>query len=107
MKRAWPYALFGAITLTCFWKFLFLGWTLYDVGTLQRYLGTASTDAPGWFASHRPRSIAATRSWSSRCSTAFTTKASTTESSASGTRISSAAIRSTTTRYSTRSIPPT
>jgi hypothetical protein len=54
VKRAWPYALFGAITLACFWKFLFLGWTLYDVGTLQRHLGTASADAPGWFASHRP-----------------------------------------------------
>jgi hypothetical protein len=54
VKRAAPYALFGAITIACFWKFIFLGWTLYDVGTLQRHLGTAPDEPPGWFASHRP-----------------------------------------------------
>jgi hypothetical protein len=54
VKRAWPYALFGAITLACFWKFVFLGWTLYDVRTFQRPPGHASRRAAGWFASHRP-----------------------------------------------------
>jgi hypothetical protein len=54
VNRAWPYALFGAITLACFWKFVFLGWTLYDVRTFQRHLGTLPDEPPGWFASHRP-----------------------------------------------------
>lgn len=54
MRRAAPYLLFGAITLVCFWRFLFLGWTLYDVRTLQDYHGTRPAEERGWFASNRP-----------------------------------------------------
>jgi hypothetical protein len=54
MRRAAPYVLFGTISLVCFWRFLFLGWTLYDVRTLQGHLGTSPAEAPGWFESNRP-----------------------------------------------------
>ena len=54
MRRAAPYALFGALTLACFWRFLFMGWTLYDYRTLEGHLGLESRETPGWFESHRP-----------------------------------------------------
>jgi hypothetical protein len=54
VRRALPYLLFGAISLACFWRFLFLGWTLYDVRTLEGHLGVRQPEAPGWFAAHRP-----------------------------------------------------
>ena len=54
MKRAWPYALYGVVTLACFWKFLCFGWTLYDVHTLEGHLGIAAPPPQGWFESHRP-----------------------------------------------------
>ena len=46
MRRALPYLLFGAISLACFWRFVFLGWTLYDVRTLESQLGTRAADFP-------------------------------------------------------------
>ncbi|MBV8882256.1 MAG: hypothetical protein JO332_20030, partial [Planctomycetaceae bacterium] len=54
MRRALPYALYGVVTIVCFWKFLFLGWTLYDVRTLEGHLGVAPAPKTGWFESHRP-----------------------------------------------------
>jgi len=54
VKRALPYLLYGAVTLICFWKFLFLGWTLYDVRTLEGHLGVRAPEKTGWFESHRP-----------------------------------------------------
>ncbi|HVE41239.1 MAG TPA: YfhO family protein [Planctomycetota bacterium] len=54
MRRALPYLVFGAISLACFWRFLFLGWTLYDVRSLEGHLGTRAAETRGWFASHRP-----------------------------------------------------
>ncbi len=54
MKRAAPYLLYGAVTLICFWKFLFFGWTLYDVRTLEGHLGVPVPPKTGWFESHRP-----------------------------------------------------
>lgn len=54
MTRARPYLLFAALTLLCFWRFLFMGWTLYDVPTLQGHLGTRPPEQPGWFESNRP-----------------------------------------------------
>ncbi len=56
MKRAAPYLLYGAVTLICFWKFLFLGWTLYDVRTLEGHLGVPLPPKTGWLESHRPPS---------------------------------------------------
>jgi hypothetical protein len=56
VKRAAPYLLYGAVTLICFWKFLFLGWTLYDVRTLEGHLGVPLPPKTGWFESHRPPS---------------------------------------------------
>jgi hypothetical protein len=56
VKRALPYLLYGVVTLVCFWKFLFLGWTLYDVRTLEGRLGIPSKEEAGWFESHRPSS---------------------------------------------------
>lgn len=55
MTRARPYLLFAALTLACFWRFLFLGWTLYDVPTLQGHLGTRpAPQASDWFEASRP-----------------------------------------------------
>jgi hypothetical protein len=54
VRRALPYLLFGALTLGCFWRFLFLGWTLYDVRSLEGHLGTRTPETPGLFAAHRP-----------------------------------------------------
>lgn len=54
MRRALPYLIFGALTFACFWRFLLLGWTLYDVRTLEGHLGTRATETPGWFEAHRP-----------------------------------------------------
>ena len=54
MRRALPYLVFGAITLACFWRFLFLGWTLYDVRSLEGHLGTRTPEIPGFFAARRP-----------------------------------------------------
>lgn len=54
MKRVLPYLLYAAVTLICFWKFLFLGWTMYDVRTLEGHLGLPATPKTGWFESHRP-----------------------------------------------------
>jgi len=54
VKRAAPYLLYGAVTLICFWKFLFLGWTLYDVRTLEGHLGLPAPLKTGWFESSRP-----------------------------------------------------
>ncbi|RPH49886.1 MAG: hypothetical protein EHM91_02625, partial [Planctomycetota bacterium] len=54
MKRALPWLVFGALTLACFWRFLFLGWTLYDVRTLEGHLGIRASETPGWFESNRP-----------------------------------------------------
>jgi hypothetical protein len=45
VKRALPYLLFAAISLACFWRFLFLGWTLYDIRALEGHLGTAPAPA--------------------------------------------------------------
>lgn len=56
MRRALPYALYGVVTLVCFWKFVFLGWTLYDVRTLEGHLGLPAPAATGWFESQRPPS---------------------------------------------------
>lgn len=53
MRRA--LILYGAVTLVCFWKFLFVGWTLYDVRTLEEHLGYPAMKT-GWFESHRPSS---------------------------------------------------
>jgi hypothetical protein len=55
VKRALPYLLYGVVTLVCFYKFLLFGWTLYDVRTLEGYLGAPQApSAAGWFESHRP-----------------------------------------------------
>lgn len=54
MKRALPYALYGVVTLVCFHKFLLFGWTLYDVRTLEGYLGLPRAQPAGWFETHRP-----------------------------------------------------
>ena len=54
MRRSLPFLLFGAISLVCFWRYLILGWTLYDVRTLEVHLGTETAEPRGWFASHRP-----------------------------------------------------
>ena len=54
MKRSLPWLVFGALTLACFWRFLFLGWTLYDVRTLEGHLGIRAPETPGWFESNRP-----------------------------------------------------
>ncbi|HZE98647.1 MAG TPA: hypothetical protein VE981_16590 [Planctomycetota bacterium] len=56
MRRAAPYLLYGAVTLVCFWKFLFFGWTLYDVRTLEGHLGVPAPEKTGWFEWHRPPS---------------------------------------------------
>src|SRR6185436_4469237 len=53
VRRAAPYLLFAGLTLACFWRFLFLGWTMYDVRTLEGHLGMPK-EPPGWFESHRP-----------------------------------------------------
>jgi hypothetical protein len=44
VRRALPYLVFAAIALACFWRFVFLGWTLYDVRTLDNHLGVAASD---------------------------------------------------------------
>ncbi len=54
MRRALPYLVFGAISLACFWRFLFLGWTLYDVRSLEGHHGTRAPETPGCFAKYRP-----------------------------------------------------
>ena len=72
MKRALPYLLYGAVTLICFWKFLLLGWTLYDVRTLEGHLGVPAPAKTGWFESHRPPA--------GRCSTPSSTPPSWTSS---------------------------
>lgn len=53
MKRAAPYLLFGLLTVACFWRVLKED-TLYDMKTLEDYLGLKSTETPGWCESNRP-----------------------------------------------------
>ncbi len=55
MRRALPYALFGAVTLLVFWKFLFLGHTLHNVAVLERGLGLPEQRPAGWFRADHPR----------------------------------------------------
>ncbi|HLY09260.1 MAG TPA: YfhO family protein [Planctomycetota bacterium] len=54
MRRALPFLLYGAVTLACFHKFIFFGWTLYDVRVLEAHLGLPAPEKTGWFESHRP-----------------------------------------------------
>jgi len=54
VKRALPYAVFAAVTLAAFWKFIFLGWTLVDVRLYESILGRPRREAPGWFERNRP-----------------------------------------------------
>lgn len=45
MKRAAPCLLFSALTLACIWPVV-IGETLYDMKTLEDYLGLQSKDTP-------------------------------------------------------------
>jgi len=54
VRRAAPYLLYGVVTLACFHRFLLFGWTLYDVRTLEGYLGMPAPQKTGWFETHRP-----------------------------------------------------
>ncbi len=49
MKRALPYALFAAVTLAVFWKFLLYGHTLFVVVNLEMQLGRTPQEPSGWF----------------------------------------------------------
>lgn len=54
MKRAAPYLLFGALTLAVFWRFLFLGQTIYVTGVLESHLGWNPREPGGWFRADPP-----------------------------------------------------
>jgi hypothetical protein len=54
VKRWLPYAIFAAITLAVFWKFIFLGQSLIVVVNLELQLGRTPQEPAGWFRPGRP-----------------------------------------------------
>ncbi len=54
MRRALPYAVFAAVTLAVFWKFLLLGHTIHAVVLLEQQLGVPAQEPPAWFPAGRP-----------------------------------------------------
>jgi hypothetical protein len=54
VRRGLPFALFAAITLVVFWKFLFLGQTIYWASYLESHRGRPWKMPGGWFEPHRP-----------------------------------------------------
>jgi len=50
-----PYALFGAITLAVFWKFLLFGHTIHAVVLLETQLGLPPQEPPAWLRFGKPR----------------------------------------------------
>jgi hypothetical protein len=56
LRPVLPYALFAAVTLAAFWKFLFLGHSLFVVVLIENHLGLPRQEPRGWFRSDPPRS---------------------------------------------------
>jgi hypothetical protein len=56
VRRAIPYALFGAVTLTIFWPFLLKGRSLYAVGTVRAQFGKTDDPRPAAGALPEPSS---------------------------------------------------
>jgi len=51
VKRALPFLLFAAVTVTVFWKFLLFGQTMYAMSALESQLGKPVQEPRGWFRS--------------------------------------------------------
>src|SRR5262245_36171265 len=51
-----PYALFAAVTLAVFWKFLLFGHSLFVVYLIENHLGLPRQEPSGWFRSDPPHS---------------------------------------------------
>jgi hypothetical protein len=59
VKRAFPYAVFLAVTLAVFWKFLLFGQTLTEMSLLESQLGVSRTETIPWFPREHPRHVVA------------------------------------------------
>jgi len=56
LRRMLPFALFAAVTLTVFWKFLLFGDSVYVVYLVENHLGVPRQEPRGWFRSTPPHS---------------------------------------------------